>query len=526
MANFIVRGLPDSIANDGWWLACDATPEPAPEHRRDDHYKRTTPFSRIASVLLIALILLADFLFWQHPVGLSLAVFSAALSGVAIYSLRPRFSAIKWAGFAGLWVACALPVVEFTQTASVLFLVVGHLGLLVWCAMQSQTWAPILRNLLRLPYLMTLFSFLPARAAVRNASVPGDLKFHREALLIWLLPVIASSVFLLLFVGANPIFEQWLDRAMRIDFSAGDPVRVLFWTCAAFAAYPFVAFEKLAENFKPEPARGLAMPKAADAVLNARSITISLFLFNAMFLTQNATDLAFLWGGAALPDGLTYARYAQQGAYPLMATSVLAGLFVLISRRFIPSAPLLKLLLLIWILQNIFLVFSALARLGLYVDAYGLTYLRVRAGIGMGLVMAGMALLGWQLWRKKSNAWVTAVFAGLCAVTVYSGCFVNFGYLIAHENLARGDHRMDIGYLCRTSPLVVGALLERAEVEGSTLCMNEAKHWTIAPEGWRDWGFRKGRLAVSQRAYLTIIATDGVTSQQPGFTKRSEEYMR
>lgn len=118
------------------------------------------------------------------------------------------------------------------------------------------------------------------------------------------------------------------------------------------------------------------------------------------------------------------------------------------------------------------------------------------------------------------------MFAALCAAVVYGGCFVNFGYLIARENLGRGDHRMDIMYMCRTTPLVIGALLERAEVGGSTLCKAQAKRWTIGPDGWRDWGFRKSRLAVSQRAFLTIVETDGVTLQKPSFTRRSEENPR
>lgn len=404
MTTFIVRGLPDSIANDGWWLACDAKSAHAPQHRTEDHSKSTTGLSGLAIILLLMLVLLADFLFWEHPIGLSLMLFSAALCCVAIYNIRPRFTAAKWARFGGLWVTCALPVVEFTQAASVLLLVFGHLGLLIWCAIQSKTWAPVLHNLVRLPYLMTSFSYLSGRVAMRNARLPGDLKFRREALLIWLLPVIGSGTFILLFIGANPIFEQWLDRAARIDFSAGDPVRLLFWTCAAFAVFPFVAFGKLAESFNPDPTRNLEMPNAASAFINPRSIIISLVLFNAMFLTQNVTDLKFLWGRAALPNDLTYAQYAHQGAYPLMATSLLAGMFVLVSRRFISFEPLLKLLLLIWIFQNVFLVFSALTRLGLYVDVYGLTYLRVRAGIGMCLIMVGLALLAWQLWRKKSNA--------------------------------------------------------------------------------------------------------------------------
>ena len=61
------------------------------------------------------------------------------------------------------------------------------------------------------------------------------------------------------------------------------------------------------------------------------TLTLSLFTFNAIFAIQNGLDIAFLWSGAALPEGVTLAEYAHRGAYPLIATALLAGLFVLVA---------------------------------------------------------------------------------------------------------------------------------------------------------------------------------------------------
>ncbi|MEP5730681.1 MAG: DUF4173 domain-containing protein [Sulfitobacter sp.] len=526
MTEFTIRGLPKSIANDGWWLACTTASEPLEKQPRAGRSDKMTKMSRNTFLLVAALMLLADFLFWEHSIGVSLVIYSAALSRAAIASLRPQFTVVKWGGIASIWIVCALPVVEYTQFMSVSILVAGHLGLLVWCAMQSTALGSIIRNLIRLPYLLPAFSFLSSLAAIRTARMPGELKPSREAVMVWLLPLIVGSVFLQLFVGANPVFEQWLDQATRLNISVGDPSRVVFWSFIAFAVYPFVAFINLSKSFKSGPTRRFSLPKSVDGIINARSITISLFLFNAMFLTQNATDIAFLWGSAALPEGLTYAQYAQAGAYPLMATSILAGLFVLISRGFITSAPLLKLLLFVWILQNIFLVSSALTRLGLYIDVYGLTYLRIRAGIGMGLVLAGMALLAWQLWFSKSNTWVSALFAGVCATTIYAGCFVNFGYVIARENLTRGADGIDEYYLCQNTTLVMNALVEHAKETGTIFCRHSNQHHITIPQGWRSWGLRETRLFAAHHNYLTLIEENDVTSIKPSTRNRSGEKVR
>ena len=60
---------------------------------------------------------------------------------------------------------------------------------------------------------------------------------------------------------------------------------------------------------------------------------VSLVAFNLIFALQNGLDLAFLWSGAPLPGDLTLAGYAHRGAYPLIATALLAGLFVLVTLR-------------------------------------------------------------------------------------------------------------------------------------------------------------------------------------------------
>ena len=53
-------------------------------------------------------------------------------------------------------------------------------------------------------------------------------------------------------------------------------------------------------------------------------------MFNALFAVQTVLDLTYLWGGVALPDGMTYATYAHRGAYPLIVTALLAAGFVLV----------------------------------------------------------------------------------------------------------------------------------------------------------------------------------------------------
>jgi len=129
-------------------------------------------------------------------------------------------------------------------------------------------------------------------------------------------------------------------------------------------------------------------------LVTAQSVTTSLVLFNAMFALQTGLDLTYLWSGAALPAGMTHAEYAHRGAYPLVATALLAGGFALMSRPFAAESRLVRGLLLAWVGQNVALVISSLYRLDMYVAEYGLTYLRVHAGIWMVLVAVWLAFVG------------------------------------------------------------------------------------------------------------------------------------
>ncbi|MEM7489506.1 MAG: DUF4173 domain-containing protein, partial [Pseudomonadota bacterium] len=213
---------------------------------------------------------------------------------------------------------------------------------------------------------------------------------------------------------------------------------------------------------------------------------------------QIGLDGAYLWGGAALPEGMTYAEYAQRGAYPLLATAMLAGLFAIVARPFTDGQPLLCGVLLLWLAQNVLLCASALWRLDLYVAAFGLTYLRVRAGIWMALVAVGLGLVAWQVLRARSNGWLLRRGVAVGLATLYGCAFVNFAALIAAHNIGDADTPLDRHYLCELGPLAAGPILEAGLPAGCALA-GPAVH------GWRDWSFRAWRV----RAKVPALTTEG-----------------
>ena len=149
-------------------------------------------------------------------------------------------------------------------------------------------------------------------------------------------------------------------------------------------------------------------------------------------------DIAYLWGGVALPDGMSYAAYAHRGAYPLIVTALLAAAFVIAATTPGSEArrsPLIRWLVYLWIAQNVLLVMSSLLRLDLYVGVYSLTYWRVAAFIWMLLVAAGLVLIMIQIAARRSGAWLVGANLVSLALTLYVCSFVSFPR--AHRRLQR-----------------------------------------------------------------------------------------
>jgi len=149
--------------------------------------------------------------------------------------------------------------------------------------------------------------------------------------------------------------------------------------------------------------------------------------------------------------------------------------------------------------QNVALVVSSLVRLDLYVEVYGLTRLRMAAGIWMSLVAVGLALILWQVWRGHRNGWMLTRIGALGAATLYACCFISFDGRIAAHNLARHADKSRV-YVCALGAGALPAITAHEQRIGYRYCQHTRPQVT-APQDWREWGFRNARL---RRTLATI----------------------
>ncbi|MEE4451175.1 DUF4173 domain-containing protein [Novosphingobium resinovorum] len=326
------------------------------------------------------------------------------------------------------------------------------------------------RWLQRLVWQAVCVPFGPLIDLVRLGRVRGKGRAARTNLragiALLALPLGGSAVILTLFAAANPLVEQALS-ALVPDISLMLVPRAMLWTVLFVMAWSLLR-PRIARRLLPglDRAGAGALPGVSVA-----SVTLSLVVFNAIFAVQNLLDAAYLWGLAPLPEGMTLAGYAHRGAYPLIATALLAAAFVLVTLR--PGSdtarsPTIRRLVTAWIVQNVFLVASSMLRTLDYVEVYSLTRLRIAALAWMALVGFGLAAICWRLLRGRSGAWLVNVNGVAAALVLTVACFVDLDAVAARWNVR---HAREVGGsgaaldLCYLSDLGDSSVLALVELE-------------------------------------------------------------
>jgi hypothetical protein len=475
----------------------------------------------VAAAVMTAL---ADWLFYLHRPGISIVIFALALAAAALATNKVRASRAELALATAVLVVGLQPAIEDFGLLALAFAGAGATAF----ALLATGWHT--RGILeRLRDFGWMIVSGPARVvddlrSIMQAAQERELGRHgAKWLLGWIVPLVLGGVFVLLLLQANPLIERWITDVGAPSWNL-DLMRPLFWVAVVALVWPFLRVELWSNSRAqallaalgvppPPPAAidgAVAAPATQGAVFGMSAILRSLFVFNALFAVQSALDIAYLWGGAALPAGMSYATYAHRGAFPLMVSALLAGAFVLAAMQpgtLIERSRLVRTLVYLWIGQTVLLVASAMLRLYLYVSVYSLTGLRCAALIWMLVVATGLVLILARIALGRSNSWLVWSNVAAVTLTLYGCSLVDFPALIANFNVAHSREisgtgtPVDVAYLCTLGPTALPALerLARANVglapDELTACrFRLAARQEERMKDWRAWTFRGYRL--------------------------------
>ncbi|MFD7430257.1 DUF4153 domain-containing protein [Streptomyces sp. NPDC059818] len=273
--------------------------------------------------------------------------------------------------------------------------------------------------------------------------------------------VVLLIVFGTLFASADAAFADVLGSLIP-DVSVGEgPWRLFLGAiglvgalAAAYTAAAPVRWDALA--VPPGPARGRLEWALPLIVLN---------LLFAVFLAIQLTVLLGGYGKVMAASGASdqYAQYAREGFWQLLWATLLTLGVIALALRWAPRGgardrTLVRAVLGTLCLLTLVVVASALRRMDLYVDAYGLTRLRISVaavelwlGVVLALIMAA-GVFGAKLLPRA--------VAASAALGVLAFGLVSPDALIAEQNVHRyrQGHSIDIQYLRGLSADAVPAL--------------------------------------------------------------------
>ena len=327
-----------------------------------------------------------------------------------------------------------------------------------------------------------------------------------------------------LLMSADAVFARIIQDTFQVDletlvqhvvFSA-----VIAWLTAGYLRALLVSDEDIMGR--------LRMPRPA---LAAAEVSVALWILNLLFIAFMLVQLRYLFGGANLVEvtaGLTYAEYARQGFFELVAAATLVVPILLVadwaaapdsdrSRTVLRSAAIVLVVLLLGVIA------SAAYRMRLYQQAYGLTEERV---FGSVFIIWLTVVLGWLVFtvlRGRRERFASgSILAGVACIAALH--VVNPHALIAKVNLDRlaAGKEYDVEYVGRLSADAVPVTLDRldhlSEVQRCGALRILKERWSGERRGgWRTWNLSDAR-ARRLVAPLTIPATcpaDVVTPPAP-----------
>ena len=303
-----------------------------------------------------------------------------------------------------------------------------------------------------------------------------------------------------LFVAADAVFKQLVVTAVpTLDAELVERLVVVgVWAWLAGGLLRNVLTPRVESEQVPfhQPRR----------ILGPLEIGIALAFLDLLFLAFVAVQFRYLFGGSALVQSdahLTYAEYARHGFFELVAVTALTLPVLLLAdwalagrgrRAFRWLAAALLVLLGV-------VIASALERLRLYVQHFGLTELRLYA---TGVVLWLAVVAGWfavTVLRGRRHAFaVGALVAGFAATLALN--VLSPDALIARTNVTRPA--VDVSYLAGLSddavPTLVGRIRELPAPERVVLA--QALLARAAPASdWRSWNLSRVRAADAVRAH-------------------------
>jgi len=472
------------------------------------------PGAALAGAVLLGL--LGNMLFFGGHARVSLLLWVAALAGLAWWVHRlgsETGPSPQWLLVAVGFASCI--AIRDTESLMVLdtMAVVLALGI-------AGMPAHVRRPLMALPsaYALALvrtgltvaggLAVLAGRPGVVHAVARRTPRDAKPIALGLVLGTVVIAVFGGLFAAADPVFGTGVESILHINVES---TLAHLFTIGFFA---WIAAGILAA-WLWRPGR-LAIPELPSfAAEHALAVLMAVGAMVLTFTLFVAVQMRYLFGGMAFVQsqpGLSVAEYARHGFFEMAAAGVLAlpvlyGAEAALAGAASAARTNLRRLSGVQLALMGLVIVSALDRMRIYVQTYGLTQDRVNVlAIILWLAVVAALFATTAMRGQRERFTFGAVAAGFAVLAGLNA--VNPDRLIARVNTARAaqGHVFDADYLTRLSADAAPFLLDRLEALPADaqcpLLTSIDKRFGAKAADWRDWNLARARASAAVREVL------------------------
>jgi len=341
---------------------------------------------------------------------------------------------------------------------------------------------------------------------------------------IWIIPVVLVFIFFFLYRESNPVFYEFT-RNFNLDFIT--PGWIFFTLIGWVWLRGFFNFPGFLDGFKNE----IKLPDNFNSQTEQKSVfnswlstdnefsagTISFVLLNIILFTVNVIDVIYVAAGTKLPDGVGHSEFVHQGINALITSLVFAILLVLYFFRGRmydhPKFKVITGLAILWIAQNIIMVYFNAVKNYNYIDEHGLTYKRIGVFVYLLLTTIGLVIAAWKVYGRKTNWFLLRKTGWAFYFVMVISIFFNWNMIITDFNIKKwkAGHDIDIHYLYQLGDSNLPALVKNGLVladYGKTEYMSTNLVYSVSlgeriedflhglkyRKDWRSWNFDDQRV--------------------------------
>lgn len=415
--------------------------------------------------------LLFNYLFWMQNLGINLLLYAIFI--LIIFLLDKETLTNKKAIYFGIahFIAAILVVCNNSDLSIIAY----YISLFIWVGFVNL---PELRSviaaLIGALIKLGLSPFTLVKAIVNLQIGKFSLKPILKPFKYIFIPTIAIVFFSLLYSIANPIFEKYVvitfnniaqffdtlfsflfgdlsfERFMHVIFGILFTAGLLFKLKMEWFKTKELSFK---EHLIRERAEKSSTPFYKEVILlffgsiirkkmalkteNIIGI-ISFAGLNLLLLALNSIDIATLWFGEKT-SSINYSDELHAGTN-ILIVSIFLAMFIIVyffsgNLNFYRKNKAIRLLAIVWIVQNAFLVFSVLLRDYHYIVMHGLTYKRIGVLIFLMLCTIGLITVYQKVTQRKSLFYLFKTNGLIWYAILIGFSFINWDAFIINYNI-------------------------------------------------------------------------------------------